>query len=206
MVCLLSACSMLHAQTYVDLTTEARQGPGGPQGGPAMRIMTFDHGQPTPLPIEVTVQDLYPVAIEITGRMTAVIRLRNVGQEPIAVPVSRDFSVLKPGNEDQRILDLSLVFTPPPPLKPFFIAAGSVAGSKSAPGSVLTLAPQETVTFRVAVPLTDTRKLSDAALDTARITVRAQVIESTLLSDEFTIVKLSPVAISRGEVEVFWHH
>ena len=198
------ACGCAWPQAYLDLTTQIPQTSESPRGIPGGRF-----GSAVPeitLPIEVTLQDLYPAAVEARGRVTALILIRNVGKESLAIPASRDFAVLKAGNEGQRIIHVFLTITPPTPLKPILLTAGSVAGSTSVPGSLIILAPQESVDIRVQASFLESSKWHGAGLDTANVKVSAGVIESYLESEEFTIKSSSPMVRSKNEIEVYWHH
>src|ERR1017187_7862457 len=101
---LLSLSSGLYAQNYVDLTGDFPQGTESPKGVPGAQFDGSSHSLPVPLPLEVTVQDLFPTAAEAGGRFTALILVRNTGKEPHSIAVSRDFAVLKAGNQGKQEL------------------------------------------------------------------------------------------------------
>jgi hypothetical protein len=199
-----SACGVAWPQAYLDLTTPISESSEGPRGFPGGRI--GNSAAAAPLPVEVTLQDLYPTGVEASGRLTALVLIRNVGKGPLAVPASRDFGVLKAGNQGQRMLHVSLTITPPPPLKPILLTVGSVAGSTSVPGSLIILAPQESVEIRVQAPLLESSRWHDAGLDTANVKVSAGITENDLESEEFAIRNGSPTVRSKNEIEIFWHH
>ena len=204
LACLLSASGGAHAQTYIDLTTEFSQPSGSPGFGPG--VGSGAHSARIALPMEVTLQDFYSPAIEPLGLATALIVIRNIGRDPLVIPVSRDLATLKANNQDRRWLDVHVTITAPAPFEPVSVPVAALVGSKSVPGSLLTLAPQESVTLRVHASLSETSKWHDAGMDTAKVTVGAKVTESYFDSKENTITSASPTVSSKNEVEAYWHH
>jgi hypothetical protein len=152
------------------------------------------------------VQDLFPTAAEAGGRFTALILVRNTGKEPHSIAVSRDFAVLKAGNQGKQELALYLRITPPPPFKPIVLPGAIAAGSTSVAGSLAVLAPQESVLFRIQASLSATSQWHDSGLDASKASVTAEVVESSLATTEFVVTKTSPIVKSSNEIEVYWHY
>jgi hypothetical protein len=110
------------------------------------------------------------------------------------------------GKQDRRWLDVHITFTAPAPSGPVVVPVAALMGSKDVPGSLLTLAPQESVTLRVQASLSETSKWRNAGLDAAKVTVGANVTESYFDGKENRITSQSPTVRSKNEIEAFWHH
>jgi hypothetical protein len=202
---LLYSCGTAFPQRYLDLTTGTLESPAHNKIPGDNSVGSAGMSQAV-LPIAVTVQDIYPAAVEASSRVTMMIQIRNIGKDAIAVPASRDFATaLKSGNKEQRTLHVRLKITPPAPFKPFLVDAGVAAGSPGVPGSLIMLAPQEFLLIRARAPLSESAKWHEAGLDNANIQVTAMVDESFLDTDEFTIIGHSQPVSSGNPTELFWH-
>jgi hypothetical protein len=202
---LLCACGTAFPQAYLDLTTAMPDSPAHNKI-PGDNSVGSAGPHPTVLPITVTVQDIYPAAVEASSLVTIMVQIRNVGKEAIAVPASRDFATaLKTGNKEQRTLHVGLRIAPPDPFKPTLVNAGVAAGSPSVPGSLIVLAPQEYLLIRIHASLSESAKWHEEGLDAASIRVAAVVDESFLDSDEYIVKGHSQPVASSNAAELFWH-
>lgn len=202
---LLYSCGTAFPQEYLDLTTVMPESPAHNKI-PGDNSVGSAGTRQAVLPVAVAVLDIYPVAVEASSRVTIMIQVRNIGNEAIAVPASRDFATaLKSGNKEQRALHVRLKIAPPAPFKPFVVDAGVAAGSPSVPGSLIMLAPQESVLIRARASLSESAKWHEEGLDTATIQVTAVVDESFLDSEEYTVIGHSQPVPSGNTTELLWH-
>jgi len=160
---------------------------------------------PTPLLLKVTITNLWPAVLTVTGRINADILIQNVGKEPVLIPASSDFAnVMKAGNHDRRILLVGLQLTHPHGSKPIRMGIGTAVGSETVPGSMITLAPQETLVIRGAEILGETTKWWEDGLTTGQVTAKAIISEEFVEDEKYASKNWSTDAISGNSVTFTW--
>jgi hypothetical protein len=200
------------ADLILDLT-KARPDNTGHLGVPGRRVGGVEHGgkapKAIPLPLEVTVQQLWPLTASYRDKFAAEILVRNMGMEPVAIPISRNYlEVVKPGNQDQRMLTVFLKLTPTGStagnMKPISIAIGLTVGSSSVPNSTISLAPQESLLIRSADGslFSDADKWHDAGPNLVTVSVKAVLREEFLEEGAFVVRSTSEDATSRNAVDL----
>jgi len=198
------------ADLVLDLTTP-RPDNIGHLGIPGQRFGWIEHvGQVpklAPLPLEVTIQDLWPLSATDRDKFSGDILVRNIGKEPVVIPTSRRYmEVVKKGNHDQRTLTVWLKLTPTGPgagnLKPTNIVLGFTVGSSSIPNSTISLAPQQSLLIRTANGslFLGPEKWREAGLSLVTVSVVAVVSEDFLEESEYTVKNKSEDATSRNAV------
>lgn len=160
---------------------------------------------PTPLPLKVSITNLWPASLGVTGRINADILVQNIGREPVEIPASGDFaSVMRLGNKDRRILGVFLQLTHPHGSKPIRTCIGLAVGSETVAGSMITLAPQETLVIRAGEILGETTKWHQDGLNTDQVTAKAIINEEFVQDERYATKNWSADAISGNSVTFTW--
>jgi hypothetical protein len=150
----------------------------------ASRLVRLLGPPPTPLALKVAITNLWPAVPAVAGRINAEILVQNVGKEAIEIPASSNFaSVMKAGNKDRRVLAGDLQLTHPQRAKPILMCIGIAVGSESVAGSMIRLAPQETLVIRGAETLGETMKWRQDGLDPQQVAVKA-IVNEEFVEDE----------------------
>jgi hypothetical protein len=145
-----------------------------------MSLLGVPAPPPVPFPVEVTLQEIWPINVSHADRVTVEILLRNIGQEAIAIPASRKYrDVFKPGNRDQRMFDISLELKAVGPGAEKRPTVGQtvavIAGSADVSGSMIALDPGQTLSIRVTESLAEAWAFRRAGHMIVPVTARASV-------------------------------
>jgi hypothetical protein len=108
------------------------------------------------------------------------------------------------GNTDRRILAVDLQLTHPHGLKPIRMCIGVAVGSETVAGSMITLAPQETLVIRGAEILGETTKWWEDGLTTDQVTVKAVINEEFVQDEKYATKNWSTDAISGNSATFTW--
>ena len=195
-------------QFYLDLTTPLPESAAG-MGVPGTVIFGSTHSglrrlAPT-LPLEVTIQDLYPAAVTPLDQVTVAVLIRNTGSSSIPIPISRDFAaVLKRGNADQSELVVMIDVLLPRSRRWSISMMGSAVGSPSVPGSLLQLPPNGTIMIRLAGKLNSSELWNDSGGEPANLSVQARIREEYYEQDRYFVKKRSEDITSVADKRLFW--
>lgn len=200
-LCLLLACLGAHGQPMLDLTAAPPEGagvlgvPGGSfGGGPARPVARA-------LPLDITIIDYWPVLLNPSSKIQMDMLVRNTSKKPVMIPSSKDYvHVIKPGNQDQRMLSVGVILSPKSGGKPMMHPLAIAVGSASVPGSMIGLAPDETLVIRVAGTLGIGLLLRGWTSGDA--SVRAALREAFMETDRFVVKEWSADVVSQRAVDL----
>jgi hypothetical protein len=163
--------------------------------------------EPPALPVEVTIQDLYPAAINPLDTIQVVVMLRNTSRAAVDIPASRDYAhVIKPGNHDQTELRLKLLVAAPGATDRLLsLLVGTAVGSSSVPGSFVVLPPNGTMLVRGEASLLSTRTWREKGVgETADLVVNAAFDQLHYDDNRYFMNAVSREAVSVNAAHVFW--
>jgi hypothetical protein len=159
------------------------------------------------LPLEVTITRFWPLTVSAHGELEVDLLIRNVGEVPVAIPVSTDEDIVfQTGNAQRMRLGLVLVVT----LEPGFAASfqrdtGSIAptyGSPSVEGSILVLQPGDSVRIETKGRLLSTQPSVDRRPDILPVTLRVSLQRDTLEESELKVAGSSEPITSRNAEQI----
>lgn len=163
--------------------------------------------QPERLPLEVTLLTVSPTLVSRYTRPIVDAVLRNTGMKPVMVPSSRnDLEVLRGGNREQTFLRVNLRMFHTGAKKYTDFCVGVAVGSASVSGSMVTLAPGDTVFLHgVAEPSDSWWPLTPGFVepDAGVLDVKVVVTEE-FLDDSRLRIKSRAEAVSDGGASVLW--
>ena len=158
-----------------------------------------------PLTLEVTIQDLFPLAATDPGRVTALILIRNKAKTPVQIPASRDQGgILRPGIPGKKELHLGLVIAPAGMGKSFYFSMASAIGAPSVPGSMVELAPGESIVIRSVCKSFLTLDAGEPTTSIGEADVKVVVSEDLLEDDGYVIRNHSEKIVSNNSIRVYW--
>ncbi len=142
------------------------------------------------LPIEVSIVRIWPLSVTWRDKVEVDITLKNVGRDPIAIPVSKDHDgIYKSGNRAVKTAHFLLRLTMTEANRPDTTVddfLDSTNSSDSIPGSAVLLPPNGTITFRVSRDLPES---GNAWRDRAtQVKLRAQAVYWESYADESDLV------------------
>ena len=205
LVCLYGASSV----AILDLTLPSPRGasPGRIPGGSFGGVTDLWQSPPPLLPFEISIQRSFPTAVTPRELVTVEILLKNTGQQPIAIPASRDFGrVMADGNRDRRILSVAVRLRPTVVgRKDVLETIGAAAGSATHPESMIVLLSQESILIRARERLSETSSWKSARANSDLLAVRALVKITTLEDERYFVKSTAEGPVSVNAIDVVWH-
>lgn len=171
--------------------------------------------KPMKLPLEVTIQDISPLTPWLrVDEVEVQLLVRNTGKEPVAIPSSKHYSdTMKSGNEDRRVMNLTLTFTVDAangvPASNVAVSKGLIrefmaasVGSSSVPGSMLVIGAGQSVLIQVRERLWSTLEWDNLGPGPFLTTVRAVLSEQFVYDDRLYEKNYTEDAISVNAVHL----
>ena len=169
---------------------------------PGMTVGNME-GQPSlrgySLPFSVQLESISPQRILLGEKFMVEMLLRNMGDHPFYLPVSRNsVAVFKPGNKGQRDFSFYLVFKDSVNGREAFCVLAVGCGSDAVPGSLLRVEPGQQVRILTKGGLFYVRDLLKPGLQ--RFQVRAKVSETNYKEDRYFIKSRSEPVYSGNTI------
>lgn len=197
---ILASCALAQPQQWLDLTRIENQPSPGLTGDKASSAV-----KRVELPIAITLERVWPLSITWRDKVEVDVTIRNIGQETIAIPASKNYGqVYKAGNANVKSMSIALRMTPidtVPEATPVVDYIDFAVSSTSLPESFVLLAPNSSLSIRVAGQLPEAGKAWRDSLYIVR--VRAQVVYSELYIDatDLKTWNSSTRAVSANSIE-----
>lgn len=166
---------------------------------------------PPLLPIQVTLDRIWPLSVLGTGKLELDLTLRNTGKEPISIPASRRYDLTENvGNAGIRHMAVGVRLTPidkSPKLDPLDLILGVASTSTNVPESMLLLEPNATLAIHASGNLYEA---GNSWRDLAPfMNVRAQAVyrETYFDADLFqTSSSVPAVSANSQDFTITWRH
>jgi len=154
------------------------------------------------LPVKLSIRDISPRSVTPLDQITVDVVLQNVGKEPIALPC-RSGHHWKAGTHGQRDISFRLELTAPGG-KGVRIFLGRAYGAPDIPGSLVTLAPNDTLAIRAVASLRETGAWSGDVAGPADVKMAASVDEARWDDTRFEIVGTSRLDTATSPTPLRW--
>ncbi len=138
------------------------------------------------LPVKLSIRDISPRLVTSLDHITVDVLLRNVGKAAIELPF-RSGNHWRAGVHGQRSIDLALELTAPNGNR-VLIPLGNAYGASDIPGSMVALAPNDTLAIHASASLRETWAWSGALPSPAEVKIAVTVGELRWHDTRFEIV------------------
>jgi len=187
--------------THRDVEPGETEHPGGKGVGPAITGGGYSGMKPL-LPVRLSIRDISPRSVTPLDQITVEVVLRNVGKEAIMLPF-RSGNHWRTGVHGQRDISLGLELTVPGG-KGVPIFLGSAYGASDIPGSLVTLAPNDTLALRASASLRETRVWSGALAGPLDVKAAVYVNEARWDDTRFEIIATSRLDMAASPTPLTW--
>ena len=171
-------------------------------GLPATTSGSIGAGMKPLLPVKLSIRDISPRFAGPLDQITVELVLRNVGKEAIVLPFSSG-NHWRSGVHGQRDMSFGLELTAPGG-KGVRIFLGKAYGATDIPGSLVTLAPNDTLAIRAVASLRETGAWSGDVASPADVKMAASVDEARWDDTRFEIIGTSRLDIGTSPTPLTW--
>jgi len=189
------------AQRLLDLTADVPD-----SGSPGVPGASFESlNKPTPLALEVVVQDLVPVVAAKGDRITVQVLIRNTGKYAIEIPSSRDRGrIFESRSFGRKELSMGLSVSPVGLGKTFHFSLEGSVGASNIPGSFIVLSPGDSLVVRSRGDLVDIVSADGSGASIGDADVSVVVSENVFEDGRYAINGSSGRVISSNSFKVYW--
>ena len=187
--------------THKDVEPGEAESSGAVGVGPGATGVGYGGMRPL-LPVKISIRDISPRSVTPLDQILVEVVLRNAGKEAITLPF-RSGRHWRTGVHGQRDIHLDLWLTPPGG-KPVLVALGNAYGALDIPGSLVTLAPNDTLVIRASASLLGTDKWSGTLTESAEIKTEVSLGEARWDDTRFEIVNTSRLDMVTSPTPLTW--
>jgi hypothetical protein len=200
MILAVSLSTVALAQQHLDLTKVEVQGAIG-----LLHDKETRSAKSIQLPVEITLERLWPLSIVGRDHMEVDVKVRNLGKDTLAIPVTQDYEhVYRIGNQGIKSMAIALLLTladAPSGTPPVTDYVGFGHGSTSVPASLIFVEPNETVSIRVSAELPEARNAWRNGQRALKIRAQAAYSEMYIDGADLKIWNSSVQAVSANSIE-----